>query len=95
STSKRALLTVVGRVENRNMGWNADRTTVHNKWGTGPTQAEFVPFTLSLSTDGPRTVWSLDGNGRRKAKLPTTYRAGKLSFSNSPAHPSLWFEISK
>ena len=93
--SKRSLLTVVGRIENRNMGWNKDRTSVGDKWGEGPTQAEFVPLTLILAVDGPRQVWALDGNGRRKKKVGSEIKGGKLIFSTLSTSQTLWYEIAK
>lgn len=94
-SSDRLLLTLAGRIENRNMGWNADRTSVSNKWGNGPTQAEFVPLKVALKIDSPKTVWILDGNGRRKAKLPSSFVDGHLAFETNVDRPSVWIEIAK
>ncbi len=91
--SKRALLTVCGRIENRNMGWNKDRTSVGKDWGQGPTQAEFVPLSATIKVDGPRQVWVLDGNGRRKKKIESQVKNGQLTFATSSTTPSLWYEI--
>ncbi|MGI4790798.1 MAG: carbohydrate binding domain-containing protein, partial [Janthinobacterium lividum] len=46
--SQKLLLTLVGKVENQEMGWNANRTSVGNQWGHGPTIAEGIPATVTL-----------------------------------------------
>ncbi|RYG34263.1 hypothetical protein EON81_16015 [bacterium] len=90
----RMLLTVGARVENTGMGWNAARDSVSDKWGTGPVIAERVPLKLTIPTDGPRKVYALDPNGKRKVELPSTYAAGKLTFDTANAD-SMWVEITK
>lgn len=89
----RALLTLIARVENRNMGWNADRTSVSDQWGEGPTMAEFVPAEFSIRTTGPRQVFPLDGQGRRLKPLAATWQNGWLTFRTRRDNPSVWIEI--
>ena len=64
--SKRMLLVGMSKVENQNMGWNADRKTVGNKWGNGPTIAEQVKVDVAMPG---RTlqIFPLDSNGKRAA----------------------------
>ena len=38
--SRRLLLTAAGNVENTDMGWNAEHTTVGTRWGSAPTICE-------------------------------------------------------
>ncbi|HYT95341.1 MAG TPA: carbohydrate binding domain-containing protein, partial [Gemmataceae bacterium] len=44
------LLTAVGRVANKDMGWNAERTSVGKNWGTGPTRAQGIAATVRIDT---------------------------------------------
>lgn len=93
--SARTLLTLVGRVENVDMGWNAERTSVSDQWGEGPTHAEVVTCSVTLETDGPRKVWALDGTGKRVRELPAKHEGGTLSFAVDQNAASLWFEVVK
>ena len=91
--SQKLLLTLVGKVENQEMGWNADRTSVGNQWGHGPTLAEGIPATVTLKTDGPRTVWALDGTGAHKQSIPSVYAHGTLTFMVGPQFKTLWYGV--
>ncbi len=93
--SARALLTVMGKAENQGMGWNANRTSVSDQWGKGPSLVEGIPCEISLVTDGPRKVWVLDGNGRRGKEIPVKYSEGKTSFTIGPEYQTAWYEVSK
>ncbi len=93
--SERLLLTLAGKVENQDMGWNADRTSVGDQWGHGPTIAEGIPATLTLRTDGPRTVWALDGTGKHREKVPAAYANGTLIFTVGPQYRTLWYAVEK
>ncbi len=89
----RALLTLVGRAENRGMGWNEDRTSVGDRWGTGPVEAEGIPCAVEMRTRRPVSVWALDGRGMRRERVPSTWKAGTLRFQAGPAHRTVWYEI--
>ena len=93
--SERLLLTLAGKVENQDMKWNADRTSVGDQWGHGPTVAEGIPATVTLRTDGPRSVWALDGTGRHTQKVPATYASGVLTFTVGPQYRTLWYGVEK
>jgi hypothetical protein len=93
STSGRALLTLVGRAENRGMGWNPDRTSVGDKWGEGPVMAEGIPCEVTLRIRGHRAVWALDGNGQRRERVPVVRRSGALVFEADPRYRTVWYEI--
>ena len=93
--SARLLLTLAGKVENQNMGWNADRTSVGDQWGQGPTQAEGIPATVTLKTDGPRSVWAPDGTGRHSQRVPAAYANGTLTFTVGPQYRTLWYAVEK
>ena len=47
-TARRILLTAVGSAENQGMVWNDTRTSVGNKWGTGPTLVNGIPVEVTL-----------------------------------------------
>jgi hypothetical protein len=87
--SQRVLIAVAARVENQNMGWNADRTSVGNAWGTGPTLAEVVPLTVTL----PGSDWTLralDGKGAPTLSIQGAASARGSAFAMNAA-PSLWY----
>ncbi|MGO8672264.1 MAG: hypothetical protein ACLQVD_12965 [Capsulimonadaceae bacterium] len=92
TTSRHLLLTVVGRVENQGMVWNAGRTSVGSHWGHGPVEAEAVPATISLATNGPRTVYALDPTGSVHSTVPSTYSSGILTFTVGDQQ-TLWYAI--
>ena len=91
--SHRMLLTLVGKVENQDMGWNADRTSVGDKWGHGPTVAEGIPATMTLKTSAARHVWVLDGTGKRVGDVPAIFANGTLTFTVGPQFKTLWYEV--
>ncbi len=62
ATSNHLLLTLGARVENHNMRWNEDRTTVGTQWGKGPTQIEVLNATLQLPPT--YTLTPLDSAGK-------------------------------
>lgn len=92
-TSDRLLLTLVGKVENQGMVWNAARTSVGDQWGHGPTLAEGIPATITLKTRTARHVYILDGTGKRAGDVPATFADGTLTFTVGPQYQTLWYEI--
>ncbi len=91
--SRRLLLTLAGRVENQGMVWNADRTSVGDQWGHGPTVAEGIPATVMLKTSAARRVWALDGTGKRVQSVPAAFADGALTFTVGPQYKTLWYEV--
>ncbi len=89
------LLTLVGKVENQGMVWNAAHNSVSNQWGHGPTMAEGIPATVTLRTDGTRHVFALDGTGKRTQEVPATFADGTLTFTVGPQYQTLWYEIAQ
>jgi hypothetical protein len=81
--SARLLLTAVGSAENTGMVWNAEKTSVGNNWGSGPTLVNAIP--CELRNFPSRRIFALDGRGSRGAELksPTFGRA----------HKTLWYEL--
>ncbi|MGN6366805.1 MAG: hypothetical protein ACTHN5_00810 [Phycisphaerae bacterium] len=62
TTADHLLLTIGGRVENHNMKWNDDRTTVGTQWGKGPTQIEVIDAHLQIPPG--YTMTPLDSAGK-------------------------------
>ena len=93
--SRHVLLTLVGKVENTGMVWNADRTSISDQWGHGPILAEGIPATVVLKTDGTpgRQVWALDATGKRSMAVSVTAAKGSLNFTVGPQFKTLWYEI--
>jgi hypothetical protein len=92
-TSRRMLLTIVGKVENQGMIWNAQRTSVGSNWGHGPTMAEGIPASVTLAAPGEHTVWALDGSGKRAMKVPAKTEDGRLTFSVGSQYHTVWYEV--
>ena len=78
-SSGRMLLTLVRKVENQDMVWNAQRTNVGSHWGHGPTIAEGIPATVTIAAVGTLHVWALDGAGSRIEPVPAKVEGGKLA----------------
>ncbi len=93
--SDRLLVTAVGRVENQEMGWNAERTSVGDRWGHGPVSAEGIPGRIALRLATPARVYALDGRGARKAALRASWADGLLSFEIGPGNRTLWYEVAR
>ena len=87
--SKRVLVTAVARVENAGMKYNAQRTSVGQNWGEGPTLAEPVKFAVSV----PGTGWTasaLDGKGRKMSALKMDGATLRVT-----APSSLWYLLER
>ena len=94
SSSKRLLLTLAGRAENVGMKWNADRSSVGQTWGAGPTYVAGISSVVKLLTPlSNARVWALDERGARRGQLASTWQNGALKFGVSPVWRTLWYEI--
>jgi hypothetical protein len=92
--SRSLLLTAVGRVENKGAQWNADRTSVGNRWGDGPTLAEGVPATITIRTKAlTAAVHALDATGKRRGRVEARLAGGILAFTIGPEHKTVWYDI--
>ena len=92
--SRRLLLVAAGNVENTGMGWNADHTSVSNKFGSAPTICEGIGAKVMLETKlKSAKVFALDGSGARGAEVPATLADGRLGFEIGPQFKTLWYEI--
>jgi hypothetical protein len=91
-SSRRLLLAAVGSAENRNMQWNDLRTSVGNRWGSGPAQVNGV----AAEVDFPariRRVQALDGRGQPQGEVPLRAAGAATHFSIGPNHRTLWYAL--
>lgn len=93
-TSRRLLLTIMGKASNVDMGWNEDHTSVEQEWGRGPAQAEAIPATMVLENSVVRHVWALSPTGARVKEAPSTLSGGRLEARLGPSCGTVWYEIS-
>ncbi len=100
--SHHLLLTLIGKVENEGMHWNAARTSVGDQWGHAPTMAEGIPATVSLTPDpdSHEHIYPLDGTGRRTGEVPCLSIDGGAVinppfFTVGPQYKTVWYEIVK
>jgi hypothetical protein len=92
SARARILLTATGYVENTQMGWNADKTSVGDQWGMGPVLCEGVPFELILKAEGVK-VWALDPRGQRAGEVFPAQTAEGMVLRFGPQYKTLWYEV--
>jgi hypothetical protein len=86
------LLVAVGSAENEGMEWNAERTSVLNHWGRGPTQINGIPAVMTLKAP-VKAVHVLDGRGERCGTVPVTREGGAARWEIGPSSKTLWYEI--
>jgi len=92
--SSSLILTSVDKVENAGLQWNAERTYAAQSWQRGPTMAETVAATITIPTTARRaSVFALDQTGARSKAVPSTLRAGRLTFRIGPEDGAVWYEI--
>lgn len=92
--SNSLLLTALNRAENTGMNWNAERTSVGDQWGEGPTQIEVPRASITLQTsDKAARVFRLAPNGERGAIASSSLKEGILSFDIGPDDKTLWWQI--
>lgn len=92
--SGRLLLTAAGNVENTDMGWNANHTSVGKKWGQAPTICEGIAAQVTINSEAKSIkVYALDGAGGRAGEVPVSVNAGKFFFNIGPQFKTLWYEV--
>ncbi|RYX81179.1 hypothetical protein EON83_25315 [bacterium] len=92
--SNSILVGALNRAENSEMTWNAERTSVGDGWGKGPTLLETPSATLDLQTSAPSAgVWKLDATGKRTGTITSELKNGHLRFSIAPGDQTPWYEI--
>jgi hypothetical protein len=102
ASSHHLLLTLVGKVENQGMQWNAAHTSVGDQWGHAPVMAEGIPATVSLTaiSVGSGHIYPLDVTGARAGEVSLfSVTAGAAinppAFTVGPQYKTLWYEIVK
>ena len=95
ATSGRLLLLASSGAENTNMQWNADRTSVSDQWGTGPTRVNLVSAKIKLALGSKFSVHALDGTGKRTSQVEAKMENGKLVFEIGSPHNTIWYELTK
>ena len=89
--SKKLWLCALSRAENQGMGWDNDRRTVGNKWGTGPALVLGVKAQIKLPGDANWKVEALDPTGAPKAVI-----AEKTNeFRIDPSQKTVWWLITR
>lgn len=91
-SSGRILLAAIGSAENQGMVWNDQRTSVGNKWGTGPTLVNGIQAEVSLPFR-VKSVKALDSRGQPQAAVPVRIEGDTSRFTIGPEHRTLWYEI--
>jgi hypothetical protein len=92
AASKKIWLAALNRAENPGMGWDADRTTVGTRWGTGPAEVLGVEVKVTLPESGG--VWkveALDPTGAVQAVVAD--RA--LEFITNPDQKTVWWLLTR
>lgn len=94
NASRKLLLVIAGAVANRNLGWNADFTSIGRNWGEGPTELEPLTATVRVASDvAGLVVAPLDEHGNPREPLPATFADGAVSFRVEPTQQTIWYAI--
>jgi hypothetical protein len=94
--ASRSLLTISTRAQNTGMVWDGT-TTVHDHWGTSPTQVEplLLSLQLTMQADSIR-VYPLDTCGRETRGFSTYFPSQPNAFSvvvDQSVSKTMWFGI--
>lgn len=91
ATSSKLLGLALRRAENEGMGWNANRKTVSDQWGRGPSLVLGYRATLSFpeGTSWRVTPLGPDGQPTQKPSAPTNV------WSIAPSDRTVWWLIEK
>ena len=95
ATSGHLLLLASSGSENTDMQWNADRTSVSDQWGTGPTRVNLVPAKVAIALGSKFAVHALDGTGKKISQVDTKMENGTLVFEIGSPHKTIWYELIK
>jgi hypothetical protein len=90
----RTLLTFVTHTQNTGQQWNGVRTLL-TQTGNGPVLVDVASALVSLTVDGPRTVYALDSTGERGEAMKSSYSQGVLTFSVTPDQKTIWYAVVK
>lgn len=95
SSSSKVLIVAAGRVENSNMGWNDERTTVGAEWGDSPSRAEGIPAKVRFQNMAPFKAFVLTPNGNRAMEVKTYKRGNMRSVVLGSQHQTLWYLLER
>ena len=93
--SNKMLLVAAARVQNQNMQWNEERTTVGTNWGHGPTLAEGISATIRIEGLTDMNVEALDPTGATTRKVKVSEKGNTTTLKINPNHKTLWYVITK
>jgi hypothetical protein len=86
------LLTATGHVENTGMVWNAEKTSIADRWGKGPVLCEGVPAAVVFPSGSIR-AWALDGRGQRTQEIAVERTDRGECLRLGPQYRTLWYEV--
>jgi len=89
------VLVAAGRVENSNMQWNSDQTTVGSEWGDSPTRAEGIPGHIYFENVGEFKAFALDPNGNTGKQILIHRKGKQQSMVLGSQHKTLWYVIKR
>jgi len=95
STSNAILLVAAGRVENSNMEWNENRTSVGAGWGNTPSRAEGIPATITFENMNDFTANVLDPNGNVGNEIKVFKEAQHRTIVIGSQHKTLWYLLKR
>ena len=89
------LLVTAGRVENTDMNWNEERTTVGTGWGVSPVKAEGIPVRISMTDMESFRAFVLDPQGNSANEVPVYRRRGEQILSLGAQYKTLWYVLQR
>ncbi|MFW6170558.1 MAG: carbohydrate binding domain-containing protein [Planctomycetota bacterium] len=95
SDSEKVLLALVQRVENTNMDWNKQRTSVGRDWGESPVVARGVPAELIWPGESRPTVTALTPAGTRGETASVTGTTDAWKVTLGPELKTLWYVVER
>jgi hypothetical protein len=97
AVSGQVLLSVFTRVENTGQVWNADQTSLDDRWGGPPALIEPLSATVTLTVSDPAavSVWALDETGAWETPVNATVIApDQLRFTvDTGVQQTLWYGL--
>lgn len=93
--SSAILLVAAGRVENSDMQWNEDKTTVGGEWGNSPTRAEGIPAKIYFENMHKFKVYVLDPAGNIGDEIKVKRKDQQRSFVIGAQHKTLWYLLKR
>jgi hypothetical protein len=93
--SSRILLVAAGKVENKDMVWNEEKTTVGREWGNSPTTAEGIPAILTFRNMKDFSVHSLDPSGNTVKEITVVKSDSEFYLGIGAQNETLWYIITR